>query len=100
MRYLLLKLIMKSLHGAQNIFLVPYGKTGGDFIDQITKHINDWNNGTEMQHVALKAAIVLLAVGLQKPSKKSKAKEHQECLARRLVLGKREKLTLFCERGE
>ena len=29
----------------------------------------------------LKAAIVLLAVGLQKPSQKSKAKDHQECLA-------------------
>ena len=41
-----------------------------------------------MQHTALKAAFVLLAVGLQKPSKKSKAKDHQECLARRLVLWK------------
>ena len=69
-------------------FLVPYGKTGRDFIDQITKHINDWNNGTEMQHIAWKAAFVLLAVGLQKPSKRSKAKDHQECLARRLVLWK------------
>ena len=39
-----------------------------------------------MQHTALKAAFVLLAVGLQKTSKKSKAKDHQECLARRLVL--------------
>ena len=41
-----------------------------------------------MQHTALKAAFVLLAVGLQKTSKKSKAKYHQECLARRLVLWK------------
>ena len=41
-----------------------------------------------MQHTALKAAFVLLAVGLQKTSKKSKAKDHQECLARRLVLWK------------
>ena len=36
------------------------------------------------QHIALKAAFVLLALGLQKPSQKSKAKDHQECLARRL----------------
>ena len=42
----------------------------------------------ESQHVSIKAAFVLLAVGLQKPHKKSKAKDHQECLANRLRLWK------------
>ena len=70
----------------KNTFLVPYGKIGRDFIDQLSKHINDWNNGTAMQHLALKATIVLLAVELQKPHQKSKAKEHQECLEKRLKL--------------
>lgn len=28
----------------KNTFLVPYGKIGRDFIDQLAKHINDWNN--------------------------------------------------------
>ena len=51
-------------------------------------YYRDWNNGTIMQHLALKAAIVLLAVGLQKPSQKSKAKDHQECLEKRLKLWK------------
>ena len=68
----------------KNTFLVPYGKIGREFIDKFTEHINDWNNGSPSQHVALKAAIVLLAVGLQKPSQKSKAKEHQERLGKRL----------------
>ena len=72
----------------KNTFLVPYGKAGKDSIDNLTQHINDWNNGSEMQHIALKAAIFLLAVGLQKPSQRSKAKEHQECLAKRLALWK------------
>ena len=27
----------------KNTFLVPYGKTGRDFIDKLTEHINDWN---------------------------------------------------------
>ena len=72
----------------KNSFLVPYGKTGRDFIDQLTKHLNDWNNGLESQHVALKAFIVLLALGLQKPSQRSKAKDHQECLEKRLALWK------------
>ena len=39
-----------------------------------------------MQYLALKAAIVLLAVALQKPGQRSKAKEHQECLEKRLSL--------------
>ena len=72
----------------KNTFLVPYSKTGRDFTDKLTEHINDWNNGAEGQHVSLKAAIVLLAVGLQKPSRKSKAKDHQECLAKHLALWK------------
>ncbi len=70
----------------KNTFLVPYGKTGKDCIDMVTKHINDSNNGSDMQHISLKAALILLAVCLQKPSQNSKAKEHQECLARRLKL--------------
>ena len=70
----------------KNIFIVPYGKIGREFIDQITKHISDWNNSTESQDLALKATFVLLALVHQKPSQKSKAKDHQECLAKRLVL--------------
>ena len=48
----------------KNTFLVPYGKIGRDFIDQVAKHINDWNNKSEMHHIALTAAIVLLALAL------------------------------------
>lgn len=70
----------------KNVFLVPYGKIGRDFIDQVTSHINDWNNSSDNYHVSLKAAFVLLAVGLQKPGPKSKAKEHQDALSKRLVL--------------
>ncbi|CAB3984705.1 Hypothetical predicted protein, partial [Paramuricea clavata] len=64
----------------KNTFLVPYGK--------LTQHINDWNNASQTQHIALKAAIVLLATALQKPSVKSKAKDHKECLEKRLALWK------------
>ena len=70
----------------KNVFLVPYGKIGRDFIDQLTMLINQWNNKSEKQHIALKAVFVLLAVGLQKPGQKSKAKDHKECLIKRLAL--------------
>ena len=72
----------------KNTFLVPYGNTGKEFIDQLTMHIMDWNNGSENQHIALKAAFVLVAVCLQKQSQKSKTKDHKECLTRRVALWK------------
>ena len=83
----------------KNTFLVPYGKIGRDFIDQLSKHINDWNSGTAMQHLALKAAIVLLAVRLQKPHQKSKAKEHQVCLEKRLKLWRNGKIDCLLREG-
>lgn len=79
--------------------LVPYGKTGRDFIDHLTKHVNDWNNGTKMQHIALKAAIVLLALALQKPGQKSKAKEHQQCLKKRLEQWKNGEIKCLMREG-
>ena len=69
----------------KNTLFVPYGKVERKCLDKMTEHINDWNNGSKMQPIALKAAIVLLAVGLEKPYQKSKGKDHQECLAKRLV---------------
>ena len=83
----------------KNTFLVPYGKVGREFIDKMTENINDWNNGSKMQPIALKAAIVLLAVGLQKLSQKSKAKDHQECLAKQLVLCKEGEIDKLLRKG-
>ena len=83
----------------KNTFLVPYGKVGREFIDKMAENINDWNNGSKMQPIALKAAIVLLAVGLQKPSQKSKAKDHQECLAKQLVLCKEGEINKLLRKG-
>ena len=83
----------------KNVFLVPYGKIGRDFIDQITMHINDWNSGSENQHVSLKAVFVLLAVGLQKPNPKSKAKDHQDALSKRLALWKDGEISKLIREG-
>ena len=73
----------------KNTFLVPFGKTGKEFIDTLKELINKWNNGSEMEFIALKVAIVLLALCLQKPGPKLKSKDHQDCLAKRLVLWKK-----------
>ena len=46
----------------KNTFLVPYGKVGREFIDQLTQHITEWNNTSHAQHIALKAAIALCTI--------------------------------------
>ena len=81
----------------KNTFLVPFGKTGKEFIDTLKELINKWNNFSEMEFIALKVAIVLLALCLQKPGPKSKSKDYQDCLAKRLVLWKGEVDTILYE---
>ena len=83
----------------KNVFLVPYGKIGRDFIEQLTTHINQWNNKSDKQHIALKAFFVLLATGLQKPGLKSKAKDHKECLKNRLSLWKKGEIDTLLNEG-
>ena len=83
----------------KNTFLVPYGKIGRDFIDQVAKHNNDWNNKSDMNHRAVTAVIVLLAFALQKPRQGSKAKDHQECLSMRLALWKEGEIDTLLREG-
>jgi len=83
----------------KNTFLVPFGKTGKEFIDTLKELINKWNNGSEMEFIALKVAIVLLALCLQKPGPKSKLKDHQDCLAKRLALWKKGEVDSILREG-
>ena len=83
----------------KNTFLVPFGKTGKEFIDTLKELINKWNNGSEMEFIALKVAIILLALCLQKPGPESKSKDHQDCLAKRLVLWKKGEVDTILREG-
>lgn len=83
----------------KNAFLVPYGRTGKDFIDELTSRINDWNNGSDSQHLSLKAIFVFLAVSLQKPGRISKAKDHQDVLSKRLEKWKRGEIESLVRKG-
>ena len=52
-----------------------------------------------MQHLAPGAAIVLLTDALQKPGQQSKAKEHQECLEKRLTLWRNSEIESLLREG-
>ena len=78
---------------------MKYGKIGREFIGHVTLYINDWNSSSDNQHISLKAAVVLLSVALQKPSPKSKTKDHLEALSKCLTLWKEGEISKFLPEG-
>ena len=72
------------VHWRPNLFRVPYGKAGKSFVSELARLYNSFASKSAMECIAMKAAVVLPILMLQKPSSKSKAKEHNSCLERRL----------------
>ena len=76
------------VHYRRNIFNVPSGRAGKSFIEELTFWIKQFNSGSDLISVALKAFMVLPTLILQKPSATSKCKEHSEAIEGRLALWK------------
>ena len=70
----------------KNLFLVPRGKAGTDFIREITRLIKLFTTITKWSRIALTLVHIFIPLMLQKPSSKSKAKDHLKYLERRLKL--------------
>ena len=76
----------KIVFWRKNLFLLPTGKAGKSFIDEITRLLNAWEQNSPMQSMVFTAIMVMPSLLLQKPSKESKAKDHSKALERRLTL--------------
>ncbi|MCY4641269.1 MAG: reverse transcriptase domain-containing protein, partial [Gammaproteobacteria bacterium] len=72
------------VHWRRNLFKVPSGKAGKSFVQELTRLFRAYANGSALECIALKAAMVLPALTLQKPHPNSKAKDHTLHLDRRL----------------
>ncbi len=69
----------------KNLFMLPRGKVGCDFIKEMTKILNLFvNDDKKWGRLALKILHVFIPLMLQKPSPKSKAKENAKFLLKRL----------------
>lgn len=79
----------KIVRWRRNLFLLPSGKSGKAYIDECTRLIDEWLNDTTLSSIALKSLMIMPSLLLQKSSKNSKAKDHVECLTRRLALWKK-----------
>ena len=69
----------------KNLFMLPKGASGKDYIRETTRLLNEWVSDSPIKECALYAVHVMPALLLQKPSKTSKSKDHVIALTRRLV---------------
>jgi len=74
----------KVVHWKRNMIKVPSGKSGNLFVKELTRLFQGYVSDSALQSVALKAAMVLPSLVLQKPSKKSK--NHPGLITGRLKL--------------
>ena len=74
----------KIVHWRHNPFKIPSGKQGKVFVQEMTGLFNAYSEASSLEGVAIKAAMVLPALVLQKPSKTSKSKDHSSCIERRM----------------
>ena len=72
------------VHWKPNVFLVPSGRQGKRFVDELTRLFNAFNTDFSLQPVAIEAAMLLPALMLQKPLGKLKTRELVQILKRRL----------------
>ena len=70
----------------KNLFLLPTGKVGKLFIDELTKLFNAWIVDSPLKKKAMKAAMIMSSLLLQKPSKESKSKDQLKALEQTMEL--------------
>ena len=87
------------IHWKRNLFLLPSGAAGKSFIQEITRLLQAFANGSQLESIALKASFVMQILLLQKPSKNSKSKDHISHLKRRLELWKQGDIPLLIQEG-
>ena len=74
----------EMVHWRRNVFLVPTGKVGKQFVKELTRLFNAYAQSSALESVALESIMVACGVLLQKPHEFSKSKDHVIALDRRL----------------
>ena len=72
------------VHWRRNVFLVPSGKVGKEFISELTRLFNAYTEITALESVAMESIMLACVLLLQKPHIASKSRDHIAALERRL----------------
>ncbi len=74
----------EAIHWKINLFNITYGGEVKSFVTELARLFKAFAEASAHEAVALKAATIMPNLLLQKPAKKSTAKDHTKCLQRRL----------------
>ena len=88
------------VHWRRNLFKIPSGKVGVAFVHELSLLFQAYAESSALEGVALKAAMILPALLLQKPHARSRTKEHTKHLKRRLNLWKDGDLVSLLDEGQ
>ena len=78
----------EAIKWKRNLFMLPSGIVGKEYIDECTHLILEWVNDNQLQSIGIKALMIMPSLLSQKCYKNSKAMDHTESLKRRLKLSK------------
>jgi len=85
-------------HWKKNLFIVPFGKVGKEFVQELSRLFRSYGEKTSLECIAFKAAMLFCGLLLQKPHRTSSSKDFINCLQRRLPLWKQGNIDeLLCE---
>ena len=84
----------------RNLFNVPLGSAGGDFVDVLTGLIKGFTNGSSLRPVAWKAVGVACHLLLQRPHDSKMMSNYSDHLRRRLTLWKSGRIDDLTTEGE
>ena len=88
------------VHWRRNLFKVPSGSSGKQFVAELARLFNAFTTESAMESIALTAAMTFPALMLQKPHAKSKVQEHIACLRRRLSLWEEGEVAELLKEGQ
>ena len=84
----------------KNFFDIPKGEVGEKFLKKVVTLLQLFNDKTGWESIALLALHVFIPLMLQKPSTKSKNRDHLRYLEKRLKMWKNGELTEIMLEGE
>ena len=85
--------VYKTVAGwSPNLFMLPSGKEGNDFIDELIITLRHFTEKSACESFAITSFLIMIPLILQKPSQNSKSAEHRVHLKRRLEMWRQGKL--------
>ena len=84
----------------RNLFLLPSGAVGKQFIEEMNKVVSSFVSQSSLESVSMSMLMIMPALLLQKPAKRSKTAQHVEALKRRLPLWTEGKIDELLREGK